>query len=85
MQVGIDGIVLSCVSDTGDAKEVITSIVEGKDIEIGFNPRYVIEALKAIDDTEISIEFTTNISPVLIKPTINNDYIYVVLPIKLRQ
>lgn len=85
MQIGIDGIILSCVSDTGDAKEVITSIVEGKDIEIGFNPRYVIEALKAIDDSEIAIEFTTSISPVLIKPTVNNDYIYVVLPIKLKQ
>ena len=85
MQIGIDGIILSCVSDTGDAKEVITSVVEGKDIEIGFNPRYVIEALKAIDDTEICIEFTTSISPVLIKPTVNNEYIYVVLPIKLKQ
>ena len=85
MQVGIDGIILSCVSDTGDAKENITAIVEGKDIEIGFNPRYVIEALKVIDDSEITIEFTSSISPVLIKPTINNDYIYVVLPIKLRQ
>ena len=42
------------------------------------------EALKAIDDQEISIEFTTNISPVLIKPIVNNDYIYVVLPIKIK-
>ena len=85
MKIGIDGIVLSCVSDTGDAKEVISSVVEGNDIEIGFNPRYVIEALKAIDDNEISIEFTSSISPVLIKPTVNNDYIYVVLPIKIKQ
>lgn len=84
MQIGLDGIILSCVSDTGDAKEVISSVVEGKEIEIGFNPRYVIEALKAIDDQEISIEFTTNISPVLIKPIVNNDYIYVVLPIKIK-
>ncbi len=84
MKIGIDGIVLSCVSDTGDAKEVISSVVEGKDIEIGFNPRYVIEALKAIDDSEVSIEFTSSISPVLIKPVVNNDYIYVVLPIKLK-
>lgn len=85
MKIGIDGIILSCVSDTGDAKESISSIVEGKDLEIGFNPRYFIEALKAIDDQEICIEFTTNISPVLIKPVVSNEFIYVVLPIKLRQ
>ncbi len=83
MKIGIDGIVLSCVSDTGDAKEMVTAVVEGKDVEIGFNPRYVIEALKVIDESEIFIEFTTSISPVLIKSTASNDFIYVVLPIKL--
>lgn len=85
MSIGIDGVVLSCVSDTGDAKEALPAVVEGKDIEIGFNPRYVIEALKAIDDEEIFVEFNSNISPVLITPIANNDFIYVVLPIKLRQ
>ncbi len=85
MNIGIDGIILTCVSDTGDAKEAINAVVEGKNIEIGFNPRYIIEVLKVIDDPEILIEFTTNISPVLIKPITNKDYIYVVLPIKLRQ
>ena len=85
MSVGIDGIILSCVSETGDAKEIINAEVEGKDIEIGFNPRYVIEALKAIDDQEVYVELNSSISPVLIKPIINNDFIYVVLPIKLKQ
>ena len=85
MSIGIDGIVLSCFSDNGDAKEVLSAIVEGKDLEIGFNPRYVIEALKAIEDDEIVIEFNSSISPVIIKPAASNEFIYVVLPIKLRQ
>lgn len=85
MNIGIDGIILSCVSETGDAKEVISAVVEGKNLELGFNPRYFIEALKVIDDQEIIIEFTTSLSPVLIKPVATKDYIYVVLPIKLRQ
>lgn len=85
MNIEIDGIILSCISQTGDAKENITAVVEGKSIEIGFNPRYFIEALKAIDDSEIVIEFTSNISPVIIKPVVSNNYIYVLLPIKLRQ
>lgn len=84
MNIGIDGIILSCVSETGDAKEEVVAEVEGKDIEIGFNPRYVIEALKVIDDAEIYIEFTTSISPVLVKPINGKEYIYVLLPIKLK-
>lgn len=85
MNIEIDGVILSCVSENGDAKEMISAVVEGKDIEIGFNPRYVIEALKSIDDQEVYVEFTSNISPVLIKPVANNEFIYVVLPIKLKQ
>ena len=84
MKATIDGITLSCISDAGDAKEGITAFVEGSDIEVGFNPRYVIEALKVIDDSEIQIEFNSNISPVLIKPINGNEFIYVVLPIKLK-
>ena len=84
MTIGIDGITLSCVSETGDAKELINCNVEGKEIEVGFNPRYVIEALKVIDEKDIYIEFTSSISPVLIKSTATNEYIYVVLPIKLK-
>lgn len=85
MSIGIDGVVLSCFSDNGDAKENLEAEVEGKNLEIGFNPRYVIEALKAIEEEEIIIEFNSSISPVIIKPVNSNDFIYVVLPIKLRQ
>ena len=85
MSIGIDGVVLSCYSDNGDAKEMIKATVEGKELEIGFNPRYVIEALRAIEDEEIIIGFNSNISPVIIKSINTNDFIYVVLPIKLRQ
>ena len=49
------------------------------------NRRYVIDALKVIEDTEICIEFTTSISPVLFKPVVSNEFTYVVLPIKIKQ
>ena len=55
-----------------------------KELEIGFNPRYGIDALKVIEDTEICIEFNTNVSPVVFKPVVSNEYTYVVLPIKIK-
>ncbi|MCX8075120.1 MAG: DNA polymerase III subunit beta [Clostridia bacterium] len=85
MNIELDGITLSCISQTGDAKESIIAVVEGKEIEIGFNPRFVIDALKVIDDQEIYIDFTSNISPVVLRPIAGNEYMYVVLPIKLKQ
>lgn len=85
MTVDLDGITLTCISQTGDAREDIVAVVEGKELEIGFNPRFVIEALKVVEDQEIYIDFTTNISPVVIRPITGNEYMYVVLPIKLKQ
>lgn len=84
-KITLDGINLSCTSQTGDAKEDIMAEVEGKELEIGFNPRYFIETLKVIEDEEIIIDFTSNIAPAVIHPLETNEYIYIVLPLKLRQ
>lgn len=85
MCINMDGVILSCNSQTGDAKEDINAVVEGKQLEIGFNPRYMVEALKTIEDEEITMEFTTSISPAIIKPVAGNAYVYMVLPVKIKQ
>ena len=81
----MDALEVSCVSVTGDAKETVNSLVEGKTLDIGFNPRYLMEALRVIDDEEIQMEFSTSVSPLIIKPIAGNTYIYMVLPVKLKE
>ena len=85
VNINMEGIEISCTSLAGDAKENVAGVVEGKNLEIGFNPRYLMEALKVIENDEIVMNYTTNISPMIIKPVHGNDYIYMVLPVKLRQ
>ncbi len=85
MSINLEGLTLSCISQTGDAKEIISAVVEGKELDIGFNPRYIIDALKVIEDDEIYIDFNSSISPALIKPINGFEYMYIVLPIKLKQ
>lgn len=84
LSIQMDSIEVSCISVTGDAKEVVNSLVEGKTLDIGFNPRYLIEALRVIEDEEIQMEFSTNVSPLVIKPLAGNTYIYMVLPVKIK-
>ena len=59
---------------------------EGQSLEIGVNPKYFLDALKAIDDEEVYIEFGSNISPCIIKPIekLENEYIYMILPVRLK-
>ena len=82
--IDIGKLTISCTNQTGDAKEEIYISTEGQFLEAGFNPKYFLDCLKAIDDEEVYIEFGSNISPCLVKSVENNDYVYMILPIRLK-
>ena len=84
INIELGKVTISCANQTGDAKEEIFVDTEGKELEIGFNPRFFLDALKAIEDEEVYIEFGTNRSPCIIKPIEDGDYIYMILPIKMK-
>ena len=84
VSVDIGKMTISCTNQTGDAKEEVYISTEGKYLEAGFNPKYFLDCLKAIEDEEIFVEFGSNISPCLVKSTENNNYVYMILPIRLK-
>lgn len=55
---------------------------DGDEIEIGFNPAFIIDALKIIEDDEISLEMKSQNKPGLIKS--GSDFLYVVMPVNLQ-
>ena len=85
VNVDIGKVVISCTNQTGDAKEELYVSTEGKNLEAGFNPKYFLDSFKAIDDEEVYIEFGSSISPCLVKSVENNDYTYMILPIRLKE
>ena len=86
VNVDIGKVTISCTNQTGDAKEEIYVTTEGKNLEAGFNPKYFLDALRAIDDQEVFIDFGTSISPCIIRPVEEGgDYVYMVLPIRMKE
>ena len=85
VNVDIGKVTISCTNQTGDAKEELFVATEGKNLEAGFNPKYFLDSLKSIDDEEVYVEFGTSISPCLVKSVENNDYVYMILPIRLKE
>ena len=84
--VDVGKVIISCTNQTGDAKEEMFVTTEGKNLEAGFNPKYFLDALRSIDDEEVFVDFGTSISPCIIRPTEESgDYIYMVLPIRLKE
>ena len=84
VNIEVGKVTISCTNQTGDAKEEVFLETEGKNLEVGFNPKYFLDALKAIDDEEIFVNFGTSISPCVIKPIENEDYTYMILPIRMK-
>ena len=84
VSIDIGKVIISCTNQTGDAKEEMYVSTEGKNLEVGFNPKYFLDAFRAIDDEEVFIDFGTSISPCIIRPVDNGDYIYMILPIRMK-
>ncbi len=73
--------VTSAASDIGEAKDVVPIKYAGDKIEIMFNPSYVMDPLKAIDDDEVTINLNDGHSPAVVKCQI--PFLYVLMPLRI--
>ena len=71
---------LKIKSQIGSMDEEIMIEREGKDLLIGFNPKFLIDALRAIDDEEVDLYFMNAKAPCFIKDE-QQSYIYLILPV----
>ena len=81
-----DGFVkLSAKTGNGDAKDTCAIEGSGGDLEIGFNNRYLMDALRYAPADEVKIELNTGITPCIIVPTEGEEnFLYMVLPVRLK-
>ena len=70
-------------SDIGNVTENITISLEGRDLSIAFNARYVSDCLRNIEDDFIKINFTSPIAPCTITKSENSEYLYLILPVRI--
>lgn len=76
---------LKCTTAVGQAyDECYIDPIEGDDLTIGFNSRYLLDALRACREDVVKIELNTPTSPCLIKPKEGNQYLYLILPVRLK-
>lgn len=83
LNVEDDKLVITSNSDIGRIYERIPIIMEGKNIEIAFNARYLLDVMRVVKDDEICLDFTTNVSPCIVRPLEGDAYCYLVLPVRL--
>lgn len=80
IQIGDELMELKIKSQIGSMNEEILITKEGKDLMIGFNPKFLIDALRVIDDEEITLYLMNAKAPCFIKDE-EESYIYLILPV----
>ena len=80
LTINDESLLLKIQSSLGKMNEDIDITKQGKDIMIGFNPKFLIDALKVIDDEEVEIYMVNPKAPCIIKD-IKESYIYLILPV----
>lgn len=78
-----DEIKLSCSTTVGRANDLISASVRGDDVEIGFNNRYLLDALKNAETDEVKIMINGGLQPMIIRPVSGQSFTFLVVPMRL--
>jgi DNA polymerase-3 subunit beta len=69
--------------DMGEAKEEIDVVYKGEEISIAYNAKYVLDVLKNVGTEKVSIELTQPLSPGILRPSGDADYLCVIMPMRV--
>ena len=69
----------------GAAEDRCAIAGDGKELEIGFNVRYLADALKVVPSEEVTLELTNGLSPIVLTPVDDKkDFAYMILPVRIK-
>ncbi len=74
---------LTSNSEIGNIKEKISAVLNGKDVTIAFNPRFILESLKANSEEFVKLCLNTASNPCVIVPTEGDEFLYLILPVRM--
>jgi DNA polymerase-3 subunit beta len=69
--------------EVGDAKESMPAAFEGEPLEIGFNPEFLKDGIDSVEGEEVLLRLISPLRPGLLQPVDNDDFRYLVMPIRL--
>lgn len=84
LNIVMDKIEITCMTGKGQVHDAVDVSVNGDDIEIGFNHKYLLEALRACEEDEIKMELSNPRSSCFIRSASGDDsYTFMILPVRL--
>ncbi|VYU66506.1 DNA polymerase III subunit beta [Clostridium tertium] len=78
-----ENMIITSNSQLGKVREEVNINLQGGEIQIAFNSKYLLDVLKNIEDDEVKLEMTSGVSPCVIKCKNTDNSKYLVLPVRL--
>ncbi len=75
---------ISCSTTIGKANDQLDCVIEGEPVEMGFNNRYLLDALKATGCDQVQLGIGGALAPMTITPMQSEEFLFLVLPIRLK-
>ncbi len=79
-----ESIRLSCSTAIGRANDMLSAKIEGDDVEMGFNSRYLLDALHNAECDEVRLRLNGPLSPLTMLPCEGESFLFLVLPVRLK-
>ena len=77
-------VIVRCQTSLGRVMDEFAAACEGDEVEIGFNNRYLLDALRNARTEQVRVQLSGPLSPVKILPAEGDDFLYLVLPVRFR-
>ena len=75
---------ITCTTSLGKAYDEVPCHIEGAALEMGFNNKYVLDALRAADCDEVCLQISGPLSPMKMVPPEGDSFLFLVLPVRLK-
>ncbi len=79
-----ENIEIKCQTPLGSVNDCVDAQVEGESVEVGFNYRYLLDALRNSGTDRVIIELSGQLSPVKILPLEGDEFTFVILPVRFK-
>ena len=85
MSFSENGLSITSNAELGDVLEEMDATLTGDPIEIAFNAKYITDVIRNITDSDLCMKFNSNVSPCVVCPTEGDQYLYLILPVRVFQ
>ena len=76
---------ISSNAELGDVEEEMEAELMGENIDIAFNSRYIVDVIRNVSDEMLYLNFNSSVSPCVVTPPSGEEYVYLILPVRVFQ